>query len=73
MATNRSNDIQTSVNTETPVEKSFMNSDTMHIRVPQGHDSNVYTTETNGTAVKMSIRSAIDSDKMCLIKRNEKK
>lgn len=47
MATNRSNDIATSVNTDTPVEKSFINSDIMHIRVPQGHDSTVYTTDTN--------------------------
>lgn len=56
----------TSVNTETPVEKSFINSDTTHIRVPHGHDSTVYMTDTNGTAVSISIRSAIDNDKMCL-------
>lgn len=67
MATNRSKDIATSVNTDTPVEKSFINSDTLHNRVPHGHDSTVYTTDTNGTAINISMRSAIDSDKMCLL------
>lgn len=73
IATNRSSDIATSVNTDTPVEKSFINSDILHMRVPQGHDSTVYTTDTNGTAVNMSMRSAIDSDIICLLKyENEK-
>lgn len=66
MAINRSNDIATSVNTETPVEKSFINSDILHIREPHGHDSTVYTTDTNGTAVNISMRSAMLSDKICL-------
>lgn len=38
----------------------------VHIRVPHGHDSTVYTTDTNGTAVNISMRSAIDSDKIWL-------
>lgn len=66
MAINRSNDIATSVNTDTPVEKSFINSDIIHIRVPHGHDSTVYTTDTNGTAVNISMRSAMLSDRICL-------
>lgn len=66
IATNRSSDIATNVKTDTPVEKSFMNSDTIHILVPHGHDSTVYTTDTNGTAVKINIKSAIDNDKICL-------
>lgn len=66
MATNRSSDMATNVNTDTPVEKSFINSDIIHTPVPQGQLSTVYTTDTNGTAVNISIKSAIDSDKMCL-------
>lgn len=31
----------TSVKTDTPVEKSFINSDTTHIRLPHGQDSTV--------------------------------
>lgn len=41
IATKRSSDMATNVNTDTPVEKSFINSDTIHIREPHGHDSNV--------------------------------
>lgn len=71
IATKRSSDIATNVNTETPVEKSFINSDIIHIPVPHGHDSTVYTTDTNGTAVNINIKSAMDNDKMCLKSREK--
>lgn len=61
------------MNTETPVEKSFINSDIIHIPVPHGHDSTVYTTDTNGTAVNINIKSAMDNDKMCLKSREKLK
>lgn len=73
IATNRSSDMATSVNTDTPVEKSFINSLIIQTPVPQGHDSTVYTTDTNGTAVNISIRSAIDNDKICLKENVEAK
>lgn len=66
IATKRSNDIATSVKTETPVEKSFINSDKTHMPVPHGHDSTAYTIDTNGTTDKINIKSAIDNDKICL-------
>lgn len=66
IATKRSSDMATRVNTDTPVEKSFINSEITHTLLPKGHESTVYTTDTNGTAVNISMRSAIDNDKMCL-------
>lgn len=41
IAKNRSLDKAVNVNTDTPIDTSFTNSDIVHIILPHGHDSNV--------------------------------
>lgn len=64
MAKNRSLDKAVNVNTETPMETSLTNSDIVQMVLPHGHDSSVYTNETNGTEVTINSKSASASDKM---------
>lgn len=66
MAKNRSLDKAVSVNTETPIDTSFTNSDIVQMVLPHGHDSKVYTTDTNGTDVTMTSKSANANDSMYL-------
>lgn len=66
MAKNRSLDRAVNVKTDTPIETSFINSDIVHIVLPHGHDSTVYTSDTNGTDVTINNKSANASDKMYL-------
>lgn len=71
MAKNRSLDNAVNVKTDTPIETSFTNSDSVHMYSPHGHESTVYTIDTNGTEVTMTSRSANASDRMYLKKKNE--
>lgn len=66
MAKNRSLDKAVNVNTDTPIDTSFTNSDIVQMVLPHGHDSNVYTSDTNGTDVTMTSKSASANDRMYL-------
>jgi len=62
MADCLSADRATRVKTDTPMLKSFMNSENLHINSPKGQDSIVYRMDVNGTQKRMTVRSprAID-------------
>lgn len=66
IAKNRSLDKAVNVNTDTPIDTSFTNSDIVQIVLPHGHDSNVYISDTNGTDVTMTSKSANANDRMYL-------
>lgn len=73
MAKNRSLDSAVNVNTDTPIDTSFTNSDIVQIVLPHGHDSNVQTTDTNGTDVMMTSKSANANDRIYLEKNSKNK
>ena len=66
MAKNRSPDSAVSVNTDTPIETSLINSEKVQSSPPQGHESSVQMTDVSGTVVTINNKSANANDKMYL-------
>lgn len=69
MAQYLSADRAVNVNTDTPMLTSLAVSDILQISSPQGQDSSVYMTETNGTQMRITNRSASAKEKMYLTKK----
>lgn len=55
-----------SVKTDTPIERSLINSDAEHMVCPHGQESIAYTTATNGTLNSTTNKSATANDRMYL-------
>lgn len=51
---------------ETPIDTSLTNSDIEQSVWPHGHESKIYTTDTRGTTVKITRRSATANETMYL-------
>lgn len=66
MAKQRSADNAVNVKTETPIERSLINSENLQTTTPYGHDSTVYTVDVNGTQKKTTRISPKAKEQMYL-------
>lgn len=66
MAKYRSPDNAVSVKTDTPIETSLKNSESVQSTLPQGHESTVYTVDVSGTEVTITSKSAKAKEKIYL-------
>lgn len=66
MAQYRSADSAVSVKTDTPMLMSFPVSDILQMVSPHGHDSRVYITDTKGTQISITSKSASARENMYL-------